>query len=161
MKVKREDHAKYTDTDTQDDQSVLDAALAILDRKIEREEAISSPQESMTYIRAKLHGKQDERFAVLYMDNRNRPLFFGVLFNGTIDGASVHPRVLVRQALELNAATAIIAHNHPSGTAEPSEADKGLTKRIQDIFAMVDVRLLDHIIVGEGECVSFANRGLL
>ncbi|MFZ0485850.1 MAG: JAB domain-containing protein, partial [Arenicellales bacterium] len=92
---------------------------------------------------------------------KHRVIRFEELFRGTIDGASVHPREVVRNALGHNAAAVIVAHNHPSGVAEPSAADNALTRRLQEALAMVDIRLLDHLVVGDGEAVSFAERGLL
>jgi len=102
-----------------------------------------------------------EVFAVLFLDNRHRVLAFEELFRGTIDGASVHPREVVRRALHYNAAALILAHNHPSGVSEPSSADRRITERLQAALALIDVRVLDHIVVGHGEFTSFAERGLL
>ena len=100
-------------------------------------------------------------FACLFLDNRHRLIRFEELFRGTIDGASVHPREVVRQALAHNAAALILAHNHPSGVAEPSGADRQITRRLVDALALVDVRVLDHLVVGRGEAFSFAEQGLL
>jgi DNA repair protein RadC len=100
-------------------------------------------------------------FACLFLDNRHRVIEYRELFNGTIDGASVHPREVVRQALTANAAAVIFAHNHPSGVAEPSRADELLTRRLKEALALVDIRVLDHLVVGDGDAVSFAERGLL
>ena len=100
-------------------------------------------------------------FACLYLDNRHRVIAFEELFHGTIDGTSVHPREVVRAALKHNAAALIFAHNHPSGVAEPSDADRRLTRRLQDALGLVDIRTLDHFVVGDGEVVSFAERGWL
>lgn len=104
---------------------------------------------------------QQEVFACLYMDSQHRLIQFIPHFFGTIDGASVYPRQLVKTALELNAASVILAHNHPSGVAEPSGADQDVTVRIQNALALIDVRVLDHMIVGDQQVVSFAERGLL
>ncbi len=95
------------------------------------------------------------------LDNRHRLIHDEPLFRGTIDGASVHPREIVKQALGWNCAAVIVAHNHPSGVPEPSQADEWITRRIKDALALVDIRLLDHIIVGDGTSVSFAERGML
>ena len=100
-------------------------------------------------------------FCCLYLDNRHRLIAFDELFRGTIDGASVHPREVVKQALARNAAAVILAHNHPSGVAEPSQADELITQRLKEALALVDIRLLDHVIVGDGNCLSFAERGLI
>ncbi len=98
---------------------------------------------------------------MIFLDNRHRIIAFEELFQGTIDGASVHPRVIVRRALELNAAAGIMVHNHPSGVAEPSQADIQITDRVKSALAIVDVRILDHIVVSDEETVSLAERGLL
>ena len=100
-------------------------------------------------------------FCCLHLDNRHRLIAFDELFRGTIDGASVHPREVVKQALARNAAAVILAHNHPSGVAEPSQADELITHRLKEALALVDIRLLDHVIVGDGSCLSFAEKGLI
>ncbi len=100
-------------------------------------------------------------FCCLFLDNRNRVISFDELFRGTIDGASVHPREVVKIALQRNAAAVILAHNHPSGVAEPSQADEIITRRLRDALGLVDIRILDHFVIGEGDCVSFAERGLI
>ena len=102
-----------------------------------------------------------ELFCCLYLDNRHRVLRFDELFRGTIDGTSVYPREVVKEALLINAAAVILAHNHPSGVAEPSQADERITKRLKSALDLVDIRLLDHLIVGEGAATSLASRGLL
>jgi DNA repair protein RadC len=104
---------------------------------------------------------EHEVFCCLYLDKRHRLIHFEELFRGTIDGASVHPREIVKLALQRNAAAIIIAHNHPSGVAEPSQADEMITQRVKDALGLVDIRLLDHIVVGDGVSVSLAERGLL
>ena len=98
---------------------------------------------------------------MLFLDSRHRVLAFEELFRGTIDGASVHPREVVRRALQHNAAAVIFSHNHPSGVAEPSQADQRITLRLREALGLVDVRVLDHLIVGDGDCCSLAQRGLL
>ena len=102
-----------------------------------------------------------EVFCCLYLDNRHRVLRFDQLFRGTIDGTSVYPREVVKEALAVNAAAVILAHNHPSGVAEPSQADERITKRLKSALELVDIRLLDHLIIGDGEATSLASRGLL
>jgi DNA repair protein RadC len=102
-----------------------------------------------------------ELFCCLYLDNRHRVLKFDELFRGTIDGTSVYPREVVKEALLVNAAAVILAHNHPSGVAEPSQADERITRRLKSALDLVDIRLLDHLIVGEGRATSLASRGLL
>jgi DNA repair protein RadC len=108
----------------------------------------------------RLGGLPHEEFHVLWLDNRHRILDCQRLFTGTIDGASVHPREVLRAALEINASAAILAHNHPSGVAEPSTADRAITLELRDTLRLIGVRILDHLIVG-GECTSMASRGLL
>ena len=122
--------------------------------------ALTSPRLAADYLQAQLRDRDHEVFCCLYLDNRHRLIAFEELFKGTIDGASVHPREVVKQALARRAAAVILAHNHPSGVAEPSRADEAITARLRDALALVDIRVVDHVIVGEGECVSLAERGL-
>jgi len=123
--------------------------------------SMASPRATGEYLRAKLRDLEHEVFCCLYLDNRHRLIQFEELFRGTIDGASVHPREIVKLALQRNCAAVIVAHNHPSGIAEPSRADELITHRVKEALALVDIRLLDHIIVGDGTSVSLAERGLL
>lgn len=120
-----------------------------------------SPADTTAYLRLKFADYKNEVFAVIFLDNRNRVLTFEEMFQGTINGASGHPRVIVQRALELNSAAVIFVHNHPSGVSEPSQADEQLTRRLKDALALVDVRVLDHIVVGVTETTSFAQRGLI
>ncbi|MGH8227682.1 MAG: RadC family protein [Steroidobacteraceae bacterium] len=122
---------------------------------------MSSPQMTRNFLLAQLRDRPYEVFCCLHLDSRHRLITFEELFRGTVDGASVHPREVVRQALANNSAALIFAHNHPSGVAEPSPADELITRQLRDSLALVDVRVLDHIVVGDGTCVSFAERGLL
>ncbi len=124
-------------------------------------DALTSPTDTRDYLAAQLGHYRHEVFSCLFLDNRNRVLSFDEMFSGTIDGASVHPREVVKRALKHNAAAVILAHNHPSGVAEPSSADRSITRRLGDALALVDIRLLDHLVIGDGETVSFAERGLL
>jgi DNA repair protein RadC len=123
--------------------------------------SLSSPRATRDFLSARLRDLEHEVFCCLYLDKRHRLIQFEELFRGTIDGASVHPREIVKLALQRNSAAVIIAHNHPSGVAEPSQADEFITQRVKEALALVDIRLLDHIIVGDGQCVSLAERGLL
>ena len=143
-----------------DDEQVVDLALELLQRRFARGETLSSPRAVRSYLQARLARLEHEVFAVLWLDNRHRVLDFNELFRGTIDAASVYPREVVKAALSFNAAACILVHNHPSGIAEPSRADRAMTERLKSVLELVDVRVLDHIVVGE-ECVSFAERGLL
>ena len=122
---------------------------------------LANPMATRDYLRAQLRDRDHEVFCCLFLDNRHRVLAFDEVFRGTIDGASVHPRDVVKLALARNAAAVILAHNHPSGVAEPSQADEMITGRLRDALALVDIRVLDHIVVGDAVCVSFAERGLI
>ena len=124
-------------------------------------EAIRSPADTETFLMARLRDRPHEVFCCLYLDNRHRVLRFEELFRGTIDGTSVYPREVVKQALAVNAAAIILAHNHPSGVAEPSQADERITRRIKSALELVDIRLLDHLIIGDGISTSLASRGML
>jgi len=122
---------------------------------------ISSPDDTRSYLKVQLGHLEHEVFAVLLLDNRHQIIHFEKLFRGTIDGATVYPREVVKLALKNNAAAIIISHNHPSGVPEPSEADNRITSRIKDACALVDIRLLDHVIIGAGNSVSLAERGII
>lgn len=122
---------------------------------------LANPRATREFLRVRLRDLPYEVFCCVYLDNRHRVIGFAELFRGTIDGASVHPREVVKEALARNAAAVILAHNHPSGIAEPSQADELITRRLKEALALVDIRLLDHLIVGDGACESFAERGLI
>lgn len=124
-------------------------------------ESIRSPRDTESFLKARMQHLDHELFCCLYLDNRHRVLRFDELFRGTIDGTSVYPREVVKEALAVNAAAVILAHNHPSGVAEPSQADERITKRLKSALDLVDIRLLDHLIVGEGAATSLASRGML
>jgi len=124
-------------------------------------ESIRSPSDTESFLKARMQHLDHELFCCLYLDNRHRVLRFDELFRGTIDGTSVYPREVVKEALGVNAAAVILAHNHPSGVAEPSQADERITKRLKSALELVDIRLLDHFIVGDGAATSLASRGLL
>jgi DNA repair protein RadC len=123
--------------------------------------AMNAPAATRQFLTAQLRDRPYEVFCCLHLDNRHRLIQFEEVFRGTIDGASVHPREVVRQALRYNAAALIFAHNHPSGVAEASQADELITRRLRDALALVDIRVLDHLIIGDNNCLSFAERGLL
>jgi DNA repair protein RadC len=123
--------------------------------------AMNAPAATRQFLTAQLRDRPYEVFCCLHLDNRHRLIHFEEVFRGTIDGASVHPREVVRQALRYNAAALIFAHNHPSGVAEASQADELITRRLRDALSLVDIRVLDHLIVGDNSCLSFAERGLL
>jgi len=140
-------------------QAALEMARRHLGESLERGKPLTDPAATRKYLTARFRDMPYEVFACLYLDNRHRVIAFEELFRGTIDGASVHPREVVRATLKHNAAALIFAHNHPSGVAEPSDADRRLTQRLKDALALVDVRVLDHFVVGDGEVASFAERG--
>jgi DNA repair protein RadC len=139
---------------------IIEAAMDEMKRRFSRGKAITSPEATKEFLQLKLAHLEHEIFAVLWLDNRHRVIAFEELFRGTIDGASVHPREVVKTAMQHNAAACIFAHNHPSGVAEPSQSDLRITQRLKDALAMVEVRALDHVIVGETTC-SLAERGLI
>ena len=122
---------------------------------------IRSPRETENFLKARIGTLEYESFCIIYLDNRHRVMAFQELFRGTIDGTSVYPREVVKEALKHNAAAVILAHNHPSGVAEPSQADERITKRLKAALELVDIRVLDHIIIGGGASVSLAARGIL
>lgn len=142
-------------------QAVLEMARRHLREEMDRGEALNSPEHTRDFLKAQLRGYHREVFACLFLDNRHRVIRFEELFLGTVDGTSVHPREVVKQALAINAVAVILAHNHPSGINEPSDADRQLTRRLQQALSLVDIRLLDHFIIGDGIPFSFAEHGLL
>jgi len=141
-------------------QAVLEMSRRYLDAGVKRGDSLTSPQQTRYFLTSKLREYPYEVFAVLWLDQRHRVIAFEELFRGTIDGASVYPREVVKKALEHNAAAVIFAHNHPSGVAEPSQSDERITQRLKEALSLVDIRVLDHFVVGD-EVTSFAERGLL
>ncbi len=142
-------------------QAALELARRHLGEALTRGDALHNPEDTHRYLRARLREYPYEVFACLFLDTRHRVIVCEELFRGTVDGASVHPREVVRRALQHNAAALILAHNHPSGVAEPSQADRRITRRLSEALALVDIRVLDHVVVGDQESVSFAQRGWL
>ena len=141
---------------------IVKRALEILEEEARYNPlSISSPDDTRNFLRLKLAAKEHEVFACMFLDNRHQLIRYEEMFRGTIDGASVYPREVVKRALQLNAAALIVAHNHPSGVTEPSQADEAITHRIKDACALVDIRLLDHVIVGITESTSLAERGVI
>lgn len=145
--------------------AILRAAIDLMDRYLEarmkRGNAITSSAHTNRFLNAKMRGLPYEVFACLFLDNRHRVIHYEEMFRGTVDGSSVYPREVVKRALELNAAAIICAHNHPSGVAEPSRLDRAITTKLHDALALIDVRLIDHLVIGDNEVVSFAERGML
>jgi DNA repair protein RadC len=142
------------------EQDVLAAAEGILGERLKRQGSIGSPTDANDFLRMRQGTQSHEEFHILWLDNRHRIIDCQKLFTGTVDGASIYPREVVRAALSINASAAILAHNHPSGAAEPSTADRAITNELRDALRLVGVRILDHIVVGD-ECVSMASRGLM
>ncbi len=142
-------------------QAVLELARRHLAESLTRGQPLTNPTDTQHYLTARLGDYPYEVFACLFLDTRHRLICYEELFRGTIDGASVHPREVVRRTLQHNAAAVILAHNHPSGIAEPSDADRRITQRLKDALALIDVRVLDHIVVGDQVATSLAERGYL
>ena len=159
MGYARDELGNYTITGSMSENDVLDVAEDILRRKLERQGFIGSPRESARFLRVRLGHLLHEEFHAVWLDNRHQVLAIDKLFTGSIDGASVHPREVVRKALQHNAAAVIFAHNHPSGNPEPSAADRAITARLREALELIDVRLLDHIVVGAQSTTSLAERG--
>lgn len=138
-----------------------DLARRLSAESLNRGAPLTDPDATRRFLIARLRDLPHEVFACLFLDNRHRVIAFEELFRGALDGASVHPREVVKAALRHNAAALILAHNHPSGVAEPSDADRLITRRLREALGLVDIRVLDHFVVGDGYGVSFAERGLL
>ncbi|MCP4517181.1 MULTISPECIES: RadC family protein [Rhodanobacter] len=141
--------------------AALELARRSLAEQLAERPSLGNPRDSGDYLRARLRHLPYEVFGCLYLDNRHRVLAFEELFRGTVDGASVHPREVVRACLQHNACAVIFAHNHPSGVAEPSQADRAITRELREALQLVGVRVLDHLVIGSGEPVSMAARGLI
>ncbi len=142
-------------------QAALEMGRRYLAVEIQRGDVLDSPEATRKYLRLKLGHLPHEVFACLFLDNQHQIIRFEEIFRGTIDGANVYPRDIVKRSLELDAKAVIFAHNHPSGIAEPSQADRALTERLQRALGLVEIRVLDHFIVGDGQPASFAELGLL
>lgn len=151
----------YTFTDKVTSRDIVELAASIMEQRMERGATLTSPDETKRYLSLQIGTLEQEVFCCIFLDTGHRVISFERMFNGTIDGATVHPREVVKAALKWNAAAVILTHNHPSGRVEPSAADQALTRRLQEALSLVDVRLLDHIVVGGAETMSFAERGLL
>lgn len=139
----------------------LEIARRYLEGKLRQGRVLTSSRKTRDFLAARLKGYPHEVFSCLFLDCRHRMICFEELFAGTVDAAQVHPREVVRRALAHNAAAVILCHNHPSGVAEPSQEDKVLTRKLRDVLSVIDVRVLDHIVIGDGQTTSFSERGLL
>ena len=142
-------------------EEIVSTAATILLDELTGREALTTPTDVAQFLQMALAQKKNEVFAAIFLNNKHKVLSFEPLFNGTIDGAAVYPRVVVQQALACNAAAVIFAHNHPSGCCEPSQADRTITTPLNDALALIDVRVLDHFVVSRSEWVSLAQRGWL
>jgi DNA repair protein RadC len=141
--------------------AALELARRSLAEQLAERPSLGNPRDSGDFLSARLRHLPYEVFGCLYLDNRHRVLAFEELFRGTVNGASVHPREVVRACLQHNACAVIFAHNHPSGMAEPSAADRAITRELRQALQLVDVRVLDHLVIGAGAPVSMAQRGLI
>ncbi len=142
-------------------QAVLEMARRHFVETLQQDDVLTSPEATRAYLSAQLRGYSYEVFACLFLDNKHRIIKLEELFRGTIDGASVYPREVAKRALHHNAAAVIFAHNHPSGIAEPSQADRLITDKLKQALNLFDIRVLDHFIIGDGVPFSFAEHGLL
>ena len=141
--------------------ATLELCRRVLREKVASSDVITSPESTREYLQLHFQGLQREQFACLFLDTRHRVITLETLFQGTLNAATVHPREVVKQALALNAASLILCHNHPSGDPEPSQADIRITQRLKEALQLVDIQVLDHMIVGQGEILSMAERGLV
>lgn len=148
--------AKYAEI-----QAALELGQRHLSSRLQRNDVMTSPDATRRFLSSRLRGLRHEVFAALFLDSQHRLIVFEELFRGSIDSCSVHPRQVVERALKLNAAALILAHNHPSGVAEPSAADRQITERLRQALDLFDIRILDHLVIGEGRPASFAERGWL
>ncbi len=140
---------------------IVTMAKQLLNRRFAKGRLIPDVAASKDFLTLKLSHLEHEIFSVLFLDNRHKVIAYEELFRGTIDGASVYPREVVKRALQLNAAAVILSHNHPSGEAEPSQSDIRITQRLCNALELVDIRVLDHVIVGGSESISMADKGML
>jgi DNA repair protein RadC len=143
------------------DSAVVEAALEILSKRIAKGSLLSSPQAARDYLVARISDRQDEVFGVIWLSTRHHVIDVVEMFQGTIDGCSVHPRTVVKMALAKNAAACLLFHQHPAGVADASRADELITKRLQESLALIECRVIDHVIVAGRETFSFAEKGLL
>jgi DNA repair protein RadC len=146
----------------QHEDGIIEQAIALLERRVFKAgPVLGDPAAVYGYLRLKLAAEPGEVFAVIYLDSRLRALAYEPLFKGSVDQTSVYPRVVVQRALATNASALILAHSHPSGVTAPSDADRAITLRLRDVLALIDVRVLDHLIIGQGKPFSFSEAGLL
>jgi DNA repair protein RadC len=159
--VKTESAATYAATTNVAEDAIIAQAMSILESRLRtKTTAFTSPDQSKQFVRCKLQQLEHEVFSVLFLDNQNYLIEYTEMFRGTIDSASVYPREVSKAALELNAAAVIFAHNHPSGISVPSSADRNITSKLKSALELFDIRVLDHIIIGD-TTYSFAESGLI
>jgi len=161
MQYRFDQQGNYVFDGPVDATTILQVAEQIREARFHRENTLRHPSAANDFLVAKLALLEHEVFAVIFLDNRHAVLAFEILFTGSLTGASVYPREVVKRALQHNAAAVIFAHNHPSGVPEPSQADRDITSELQRALRIVEVRVLDHVIVGGNRTTSFAQRGLL
>ncbi len=140
---------------------IVRMAKQLLNRRFAKGRSISVPGDAVNFLNMKLSSLEHEVFSLIFMDNRHKVIQYEQMFRGTIDSASVYPREVVKRALQLNAAAVILAHNHPSGNSEPSKSDEHITQRLVDALKLVDIRVLDHVVIGGDQNVSMAERGMI
>ncbi|MCC5902746.1 MAG: DNA repair protein RadC [Halomonas sp.] len=143
------------------DDIVIDAARKVVERSVSKGVQLDSPSRVREFLWLKLAGYEHEVFGAIFLDTQHRVIEYSELFHGTLDSASVYPREVVKQALQLNAGAVIFTHNHPSGEPNPSDADRRITDRLKDALSLIEVRVLDHIVVGGSDSVSFAEQGYI
>lgn len=141
--------------------AILELCRRVLSRKVDNGNVINSPEVTRQYLQIHFQGLQREQFGALFLNTRHKVISLEILFQGTLDAAAVYPREVVKKALDLNAASVIFCHNHPSGNSQPSQADIRITKALSEALSMVEVKVLDHMIVGQGEILSMAEHGLI
>jgi len=156
-----DEKGKYWVEGTVSAEQIVTMAKALLNRRLAKGRALEDPSDSITFLTLKLAHLEHEVFSIIFLDNRHKVIAYEEMFRGTIDGSSVYPREVVKRALQLNAAAMIIAHNHPSGVIDASQSDIHITKRLMDALKLVDIRVLDHIIIGGNESLSMAECKLL
>lgn len=158
-KVRSEAPAAYAEPTRAQEDALIAQAMRILDGRIKGGDALSDPAVAGRYLKLRLQPNEREVFAALFLNARHQALAYEELFQGTVDGAEIHPREVAKAALRYNASAVIVAHNHPSGNPEPSAADRAVTARLKSALATVDIRLLDHFVIGQGEPTSMAAKG--
>ena len=159
--IVKENNGNYSICGEINENKIIYLAKTILEQRIKHEIDLSKSEKTKDYLITQIYNIKDEIFGVLLLNSQNRLIKFEKLFYGTIDAATIHPRVLVRTALQHNAASIIIAHNHPGGSLSASLADKHITDKIKTIMELIDIKLLDHILIAGGSAISFAENGLL